>query len=43
MTNFFTRENPTEADRLDLAVMERSLGYKPNLAAIDMIFASMKK
>ena len=28
MTNFFTRENPTEADCLDLAVMERSLGFK---------------
>lgn len=28
MTNLFTRENPTEADRLDLAVMERSLGFK---------------
>ena len=28
MTNFFTRENPTEADCLDLAVMERILGFK---------------
>lgn len=28
MTNLFIRENPTDADRLDLAAMERCLGFK---------------
>ncbi len=28
MENLFIRENPSDADRLDLAAMERSLGFK---------------